>query len=174
MGAARRPCPLRRLAVPPHGARLAHLASPARLPSRAARSGGGREALGSAPTELILRHARPPRTRRPWRLREMTPAKLSEQRWNNTQGGVDTERPLRRQRLDAGKYPLPRRAESEVQPCASSFHWNDYCTQSIAHQNLLPSLEEYCIASAAKRSKPSSALGRRTPQSEQVIRDPTR
>ena len=88
----------------------------------------------------------------------------------NTQG-VDTERPLRRQRLDAGKYPLPRKAESEVQPCSNSFHWNDCCTQST-HQ--LPSLDEYYIASAAKRSKPSSTLDRRTPQREQVIRDPTR
>jgi hypothetical protein len=41
-------------------------------------------------------------------LREMAPAKLSEQRWNSQ--GVDTERPLRRQRLDAGKYPLLRTA----------------------------------------------------------------
>jgi hypothetical protein len=51
--------------------------------------------------------------------------------------------------------------------CTNSFHWNDCYTQLI-HQ--LP--DEHYIASAAKRSKPSPALDRRTPQ--QVIRDPTR
>jgi hypothetical protein len=60
------------------------------------------------------------------------------------------ERPLRRERLDTGKGPLPHKAESEVQPCANSFHWNDCFIQ------------EYYIASAA-RSKSSPALDLRTP-----------
>ena len=55
------------------------------------------------------------------------------------------------------------KAESEVQPCSHSLHWNDCYTQLI-HQ--LPSLEKYYIASAAKQLKPSSALDRRTPQSK--------
>jgi hypothetical protein len=55
------------------------------------------------------------------------------------------------------------KAESEVQPCTNSFHWNGCCKQLI-HQ--LPSLEEYYIASVTKRSKPSSALDLRTPQSK--------
>ena len=97
-----------------------------------------------------------------WHLRSSASSDESTQ-------GVDTERPLRRQRLDAGKYPLPRKAESEVQPCSNSFHWNG-CYRQSTHQ--LPSSDEYYIASATKWSKPSSALDRCTP-SEQVIRDPS-
>jgi hypothetical protein len=72
---------------------------------------------------LFAPHASLPPGRRSWRLREMIPAKPSEQRWNTQ--GVHTERPLRRYRLEIGhgeRSPATTRLKARfIQPCASSF-----------------------------------------------------
>jgi hypothetical protein len=93
-----------------------------------------------------------------WHLR----SSAAEQRWNTQ--GVDTERPLRRQRLDAGKYPLPRtRLEARFNHVSIVF-----TGMTAAHSQFTNFLHWKGIASQAQpsASKPSSTLDRRTPQSK--------
>jgi hypothetical protein len=121
--------------------------------------------------ELNLRHARPPRTNgghrgayAKWHLRSSASS-------DGLHKELTRKRPLRRQRLDTGKYPLPHKAESEVQPCTNSFHWNDGCTQLIHQPTSFIRRVLHRKRSQAVQAKLSPGP---THPPEQVIRDPTR
>jgi hypothetical protein len=69
-----------------------------------------------------------------------------------------------------GNILCQRKAESEVQPCSNSFHWNGCCTQPTH----LPSLDEYYLHRKRNQTVQATLSPGPTHPSEQVIRDPTR